>query len=45
MVPLSPPSEKPMVNSALADLLAKEGLVVRHCLGLIDRGLGRCNAA
>jgi len=34
-----------MAKEPLADVIAREGRVVRHCLGLIDRGLRRCNAA
>lgn len=32
-------------RESLVEVVAREGRVVRHCVGLIDRGLWRCNAA
>ena len=36
--------ETPMATESITELITREGRVVRHCLGLIDTGLRRCNA-
>ena len=33
-----------MATESITELITREGRVVRHCIGLIDTGLRRCNA-